>query len=189
MKIILDYLLKRYYDIAKFREVFMENAIAIRPTKICCRCKIKKQITEFGKHTCTKDGLQHKCRECNNAYNRNWDANNRRFRDTQKNRAVWRLKNPKKFNAQQRINDAKRRNPSRIIILHKCDCESNIRHFHHPDYFKPYEVYDLCPACHAKEHARIRLLAAQADNNISTPKDLDLRFERPADITDIASTC
>lgn len=31
MKIILDYLLKRYYDIAKFREVFMENAIAIRP--------------------------------------------------------------------------------------------------------------------------------------------------------------
>jgi len=28
MKIILDYLLKRYYDIAKFREVLMENAIA-----------------------------------------------------------------------------------------------------------------------------------------------------------------
>ena len=28
MKIILDYLLERDYDIAKFREVLMENAIA-----------------------------------------------------------------------------------------------------------------------------------------------------------------
>jgi len=31
MKIILDYLPKRYYDVTKFSEVLMENAIAIRP--------------------------------------------------------------------------------------------------------------------------------------------------------------
>jgi hypothetical protein len=34
MKIILDYLLKRYYDIAKFREVLMENAIARNTTEL-----------------------------------------------------------------------------------------------------------------------------------------------------------
>jgi hypothetical protein len=34
MKIILDYLLKRYYDIAKFSEVGMENAIARNTTEL-----------------------------------------------------------------------------------------------------------------------------------------------------------
>lgn len=34
-------------------------------TKICTKCKIEKPIKDFSKHKITKDGLNHRCRECN----------------------------------------------------------------------------------------------------------------------------
>ena len=45
--------------------------------KICCTCKIEKDITLFNKHKVTKDGYNCLCRECSLAYNRKWVKNNK----------------------------------------------------------------------------------------------------------------
>jgi len=36
--------------------------------KFCTKCKIKKELSEFGKNKSTKDGLTHWCRKCVNKY-------------------------------------------------------------------------------------------------------------------------
>ena len=36
-------------------------------TKKCCRCKIEKSVTDFGKMSSAKDGLQSRCKPCNRA--------------------------------------------------------------------------------------------------------------------------
>lgn len=36
-------------------------------TKVCNRCKIEKNICEFGKYKKSKDGLLNRCKECNNS--------------------------------------------------------------------------------------------------------------------------
>jgi hypothetical protein len=156
--------------------------------KTCSRCKIEKPTSSFNKRSSSKDGLHQRCKECYNIETRNWDTN-RNLRDIKKYRDIWRSNNPEKYKAQTLISDARRRNPARIIILYKCDCESKTRNLHHPDYSKPYEVYDFCPSCHKKEHARLRLLAAQSANDSSNPEALRPNIlERPADMTAIAAT-
>lgn len=37
-------------------------------TKICTKCGIEKDINDFCKHTCSKDGLSSDCRECTKQY-------------------------------------------------------------------------------------------------------------------------
>ena len=37
-------------------------------TKVCSKCGIKRQINQFAKSSCTKDGLQTKCKFCDKAY-------------------------------------------------------------------------------------------------------------------------
>jgi hypothetical protein len=44
--------------------------------KICTRCQHSKAISEFNKSKSTKDGLQHKCRDCGRALCREWYAKN-----------------------------------------------------------------------------------------------------------------
>jgi len=39
-----------------------------KSTKFCTKCKIKKELSEFGKNKSTKDGLTHWCRKCVNKY-------------------------------------------------------------------------------------------------------------------------
>lgn len=45
--------------------------------KTCCKCRQIKDRSEFGACVTTKDGLNHACRPCHNAYRRNWGKNNR----------------------------------------------------------------------------------------------------------------
>src|SRR5690606_5217579 len=45
-------------------------------TKRCSRCKQEKPVTEFGKDQSRKDGLQGYCRECQQAYNREYRKKN-----------------------------------------------------------------------------------------------------------------
>ena len=40
-------------------------------TKKCSMCKQEKPTTDFGRHSCKKDGLRAQCRVCNNVYFRN----------------------------------------------------------------------------------------------------------------------
>ena len=51
--------------------------------KLCKICKETKEITEFVKSSAHKDGYQHKCKLCWNAYRRNWTQKNSEKRSEQ----------------------------------------------------------------------------------------------------------
>ena len=45
--------------------------------KVCCRCEIKKPISEFHNKTSSKDGLDNRCKDCKRNYNKMWLNDNR----------------------------------------------------------------------------------------------------------------
>ncbi len=45
--------------------------------KYCGGCKAEKPIGEFYKHAASKDGLQHRCKECCKSHVRKWSAENK----------------------------------------------------------------------------------------------------------------
>lgn len=53
-------------------------------TKNCTKCKVKKEITEFGKDRSKKDGLTSACRKCNIERERKRKANGGNFTKKQK---------------------------------------------------------------------------------------------------------
>lgn len=78
-------------------------------TKVCRKCGIEKNISEFGKHKVSKDGLLSKCKVCNNMRSveyrknnpqkvleltRNWTKKNPDW--VYKRHKKWRLENPEK---------------------------------------------------------------------------------------------
>lgn len=77
----------------------------------------------------------------------------------------WQKNNPEKAYAQELSHYHK----DHLLILYECPCDHPKKHNHHPDYNEPFMVIRLCPACHAKEHARLRSLSALAETNSSTP--------------------
>lgn len=46
--------------------------------------------------------------------------------------------------------------PEHIFILYECRCTSEVKHNHHFDYSRPFEVIRLCPKCHRIEHKRLK---------------------------------
>lgn len=49
--------------------------------RICRICNVEKLITEFGKHSTYKDGIDTMCKPCLRAYRkRSWDADPKRYR-------------------------------------------------------------------------------------------------------------
>lgn len=44
--------------------------------KRCTKCGELKELSAFGQHKSTKDGLRHLCRECNNGVARKWGKDN-----------------------------------------------------------------------------------------------------------------
>lgn len=63
-------------------------------------------------------------------------------------------------------------NPEKINVIYVCACKDRKKLHHHFNYTRPYDVVDLCRQCHAAEHARLRLLAAQS---AITPPTTDSR--------------
>jgi predicted nucleic acid-binding Zn ribbon protein len=59
-------------------------------------------------------------------------------------------------------------NKELVTIIYECHCDHPKKQNHHFDYTRPLEVIKLCPSCHAAEHARLRLLAAQSAHNSDT---------------------
>ena len=39
--------------------------------KVCSKCKVEKDLTEFGKYSASKDGLRHECKPCRKSYYQN----------------------------------------------------------------------------------------------------------------------
>jgi 5-methylcytosine-specific restriction endonuclease McrA len=73
--------------------------------KICAKCRVEKPLSEFGKRTKAKDGLQHDCKECRNAYNRAYNVTNRdRFRDNRRNADV--LERKRKYDSTRYVENS-----------------------------------------------------------------------------------
>ncbi len=51
--------------------------------KICSKCKIEKDLSEFGIRSISKDGLRPICKKCSNEYSKKWYKNNK------KNKAIY----------------------------------------------------------------------------------------------------
>ncbi len=85
----------------------------------------------------------------------------------------WAKNNPGKVQA----SILARQHPGLVKTVYECACESKKKVNHHFDYTQPYEVLRLCPACHSKEHTRLRLLeqgqAGQQKKPEQTPQVLD----------------
>lgn len=45
-------------------------------TKECNKCKLNKNLIEFGKDSRNKDGLKYSCKECSSKYKKNYDTKN-----------------------------------------------------------------------------------------------------------------
>lgn len=48
-----------------------------------------------------------------------------------------------------------RRFSDRLRVIYECRCISDRKIKHHFDYYRPYDVFLLCPACHNAEHRRL----------------------------------
>lgn len=62
--------------------------------KICCRCKIEKDESAFGKNKRMKDGLHYICKECKRNIDNEWNADHREQRNEASKQ--WRKDNPDK---------------------------------------------------------------------------------------------
>ncbi len=51
--------------------------------KICTKCFVIKEITEYNKHPETKDGLDPRCKNCHSQYSKNYYKQNKQKRDKQ----------------------------------------------------------------------------------------------------------
>jgi hypothetical protein len=150
-------------------------------SKICFKCGIEKELSEFYKHKQMADGHVNKCKECNKKdvrenrsknidyyqeYDRKRanlphrvDARKEYAKTTDgwanhvKGKMAWAHRNPIKVLASQMVNNAVR--DGKLI---KTDCEwcgrtDNI-HGHHCDYAKPLDVMWLCAQCHRDWHKK-----------------------------------
>jgi hypothetical protein len=62
--------------------------------KFCGKCKMKKQISEFGKNKSNKDGVSDRCKECERQRSKEYRLKNPEKQKESSKR--WRLKNPEK---------------------------------------------------------------------------------------------
>jgi hypothetical protein len=54
--------------------------------KICCKCKIEKDISEFGKSSKSRDGFHYSCKECSHKRSKKYAKDNHdKVLESQKN--------------------------------------------------------------------------------------------------------
>ncbi len=116
--------------------------------KICSRCKVEKELSEFSKNRARRDGFQHACKECRREAEQKYqqtEAGGVAHRKASRN---YRLCHPEKIKTRYTINNAlvagKLTRPS--------PCEGCLKkrfaQAHHEDYSKPFEIDWLCKKCH-----------------------------------------
>ena len=60
-------------------------------TRVCSKCGVEKEVSAFHRCKRNKDGYSHQCKDCVNAYSRNWLANKPGYNTA--NNQKWRAKN------------------------------------------------------------------------------------------------
>lgn len=143
--------------------------------KKCFKCGIKKDISEFYRHSQMGDGHLNKCKECNKKdVQKNYRANLEYYKEYDRQRAQlphrkervaeyqrsypekkkeyitrYRKKYPDKHKAHNIISNALRDGK---ILKSKCWCGSEYVHAHHDDYSKPLDIKWVCPKHHTEIH-------------------------------------
>lgn len=129
--------------------------------KVCKRCGLKKNITEFYLHKQMADGRLNFCKDCvkERVRNHNHTTDGRQvasdWNKTEKGRAKqkrhtqrFRRLNPEKYKAHQIAGNAVR---SGKLIRQPCGvCGEPKSEKHHDDYSKPLEVRWLCRTHHRR---------------------------------------
>lgn len=143
----------------------------MRDTKKCCRCGEHKAFSEFTRDRSRHDGLQHRCKTCHLAANREWAQGNRDVRRAtlqrqnqkqkqQLGRRATKVASPEQNRAHQKVYAATKRGVlSRPVECSRCGSSGFPIQAHHADYSKPLDVIWLCSPCHGALHANERSAA------------------------------
>lgn len=141
--------------------------------KKCSKCGRILPSDQFNKNKNSKDGLQHRCRQCFSEYNKARYANNpekfkadvKRYKEENpesclKTRIKTCMKNPTHMNASRVVEAALKagaiKNPG-VCFGCGCDASEHRIEAHHRDYTKPLEVIWLCTPCHRQMDAQRRI--------------------------------
>ena len=145
--------------------------------KKCGKCKVKKEFRLFSKDKYKKDGMQNRCKSCQNVYYQGIKIRRRAYREENRSeilkysrayqishkveleayretsayrlsRAKTLARYPNATKSRQYYRDHKENN---INICSNCSSSSNVES-HHNDYNKPMEVIHLCSICHKDWH-------------------------------------
>lgn len=137
--------------------------------KRCTSCGHQRERAEFHRVRASKDGRDSRCKPCKApielAYRRKHAEKKRRLSKE------WRLNNPERVAAHQKIRERKfpeKHRARRILkeavkygkvekptVCPRCGVDevpAVEMHAHHHDYSKPLEIEWVCRSCHNKEH-------------------------------------
>lgn len=154
--------------------------------KTCTRCGVEKEVTDFHKHSGTKDGVRSQCKECTCAGNRlraaqhpEWrrsypatertKASRKAYLDRvpgrrREKRRQYRQRYPEKNRTVSAVSLALRKGKLlRPVFCTVCG-GSGILHAHHEDYSKPLDVVWACIKCHDMLHGRTKVLLGGTEN-------------------------
>lgn len=148
------------------------------PTKVCCKCKIEKDVIKFGTRKNTGDGLSYSCKECQAIKNRAYshtdkrrkylrDLHQRRYHTDAKYREHWlelnhktRAKNTARARTRSKTGYLNKRDGIKKDACEKCGSKNRLE-MHHSDYSKPSSVLTLCIKCHRFTHSQHKEAYAQ----------------------------
>lgn len=140
-------------------------------SKMCFKCNVQKELSEFYRHLRMADGHLNKCKECTKS-----DVGAHRLANLEKVRAYdkarakvpVRAKKSAAISAKWRAEDSRRMRCHNAVaralrsgkLEHKpCEwpgCSSNNSVAHHEDYDRPLDVIFYCQSHHKARHAQIR---------------------------------
>lgn len=130
--------------------------------KRCFKCGAEKPYSDFYKHSGMADGHLGKCKECTKSDVKERRATNPAVQEYDRKRGnrqdpsylgEYRAKYPKKYKAQNSVNNAVR--DGKLTNPGVCHCGSTFHvEAHHDDYDKPLEVRWLCALCHKRWHSQ-----------------------------------
>lgn len=137
--------------------ILRKSDIGKKSLKKCSQCKESKSTSEFYNDRSRYDGLDAKCKSCNNKNRLIKCHSIDKFTDRYKRRKLisskkWALENPDKIMAYAKVHYALKL--GKLIKPFSCEkCESaGYLNAHHKDYSMPLVVEWLCVKCHEKLH-------------------------------------
>jgi Protein of unknwon function (DUF3310) len=132
--------------------------------KICTKCNISKDISEYYKSINSRDGFESLCKSCKSDYYKNKKENKKllSFKDIPPHKKWWVAENKLKNIAHSKVRYAITKGE---LIRQPCErCGTTVEVVaHHEDYNKPLEVMWLCKFHHKERHREIDVMGKEND--------------------------